>query len=355
MTLLDRYIARTVLWYTLMVSGVLMALASLFTFISQQDDIGTGSYDVLNAFIYTMLSLPQQLFDSLPIAALIGAILGLGNLARDSELTVMRAAGISVARLGLSSAFAGVVIMVGMWTIGEYVAPPADQYARQLKVFSKFAEYNAAGNRSSWAREGSRFINIQQQTADSMFGGVYVFDFTPARQLAMVGRADTAIYEGGKTWRFENFAATRFTPDGTVAERSASRDMEVDINREFLGLAVASPESLPARALYAYIRHLKANKLESGPYEVALWSRISRTTAVVLVCVLAVPFAFGPLRSSGAGARTVAGILLGVLFFLINRLLENSGQVYGLSPLAAAWGPTAIVGLLTAVAIWRTR
>jgi len=355
MTILDRYIARTVLLYTLMVTGVLLTLALLFTFIGQQGDIGTGEYDVGNAFVFTLLSVPQQLFESLPIAALIGAILGLGALARDSELTVMRAAGVSTFRLAAGAGLAGAVLMSFMFVLGEYIAPPADQYARQLKIFSKFAEYNAAGNKSSWAKEGSRFINIQQQTAQNMFGGVYMFEFDSARRLTLVGRADTATFETGRTWRFGNYAATRLGAEGTSAERSASRSIEVDINREFLGLAVVSPSALPIRGLYEYVAHLKDNSLESGVYEIALWSRISRTVAVVLVCMLAVPFAFGPLRSSGAGARTVAGILVGVLFFLINRTLENSGEVYNFSPLVAGWGPTVLLAFVTGVAIWRVR
>jgi len=262
---------------------------------------------------------------------------------------------VSVARIGASSAMAGVVLMGLMWVLGEYVAPPADQYARQLKIFSKFAEYNAAGNKSSWVKDGSRFINIQQQTADNMFGGVYVFEFAPNRRLAGVARASSAVNEGGRSWRFENYEETRFEDGRTVASRDPARAMQVSISRDFLGLAVVSPESLPVRALWDYVGHLKANDLESTPYEIDLWSRISRTTAVVLVCMLAVPFAFSPLRSSGAGARTVAGILTGVLFFLINRTLENSGQVYGLSPLVAAWAPTALLALVTVTAIWRTR
>jgi lipopolysaccharide export system permease protein len=353
--IIDRYIARTVLAYTLMVTAVLITLASLFTFIGQQDDIGTGTYDVGNAFLYTALTLPQQLYESLPIAALIGGILGLGNLARDSELTVMRAAGVSVARLGASAALAGVVLLAAMWVLGEYVAPPADQYARQLKIFSKFSEYNAAGNSSSWVKDGNRIINIQQQTADNIFGGVFVFDLAPDHSVEAVGRADTATHESGRTWRFGNLAETRFTDAGTRVERSAARELEVSISQDFLGLAVVSPASLPVRALYRYVGHLRANNLESGAYEIALWSRVSRTVAILLVCVLAVPFAFGPLRSSGAGARTVAGILTGVLFFLVNRTLENSGQVYGLSPLLAAWAPTALLAMVTAAAIWRVR
>jgi len=353
--ILDRYIARTVLAYTAMVLGVLVTLASMFTFIGQQDDIGTGSYDVGSAFSFTLLSLPQQIFEGLPIAALIGAILGLGALARDSELTVMRAAGVSIARLGVSAALAGLVVMVVMAVLGEYVAPQADQYARQLKIFSKFSEFNAAGSRSSWAKDGVNLVNIQQQTAGNMFGGVYLFELDENKMLVRVVRADRATHQGGRSWRFDNYAETRFTDGRAEATREATRDVDAEINQDFVGLAVISPGALPVRGLVAYVRHLKANGLESGAYEVALWARIARTVSAVLVCVLAVPFAFGPLRSSGAGARTVTGILLGVLYFLVNRTLENSAQVYGIDPLVAAWAPTVGLALLALGAFLKVR
>ncbi len=353
MKILDRHIVRTILLHTLMVAAVLLALTMMFTFLGEQDDIGVGTYDVGDALVFTLLSVPQQLFEGLPIAALIGAILGLGGLARDSELTVIRAAGVSVARIAGSAALAGLVLLAGLWVMGEYIAPPSDQYARQLKIFSKYSEYTAAGGRSSWVKDGRRFVNIQQQTAQNMFGGVYLFEFAPDRSLARVGRADTASHESGLTWRFRNYAETRFQDGGTSTTRSPTLDVEVDINQEFLGLAVVDPAALPVRSLYTYAAHLRANNLESTAYETALWSRIARTVSIILVCVLAVPFAFGPMRASGNGARMVVGILAGALYFLANRTLENSAQVYGLDPLLAAWVPAAALALLAVVAIRR--
>jgi lipopolysaccharide export system permease protein len=354
-TRIDRHLGRTILGYGAMVLAVLVTLTSLFTFISQQDDIGTGTYDVRAAFVFTLLSIPQQVFELMPIAALIGAILGLGALARDSELTVMRAAGISPLRLGGSAAMAGVVVLAVMWTVGEYVAPPADQYARQLKVFSKFSEFNAAGNRSSWSKDGPLLVNIRQQTAGNMFGGMYLFELGPNREVLRIVRADRATDLGGSTWRLDNYAATRLGPDGAEAVRDAARQIQANLNRDFVGLAVVSPDALPVRGLREYVRHLRENGLESRAYEVALWARIARTFSAVLVCLLAVPFALGPLRSSGAGARTVAGILLGVLYFLVNRTLENSAQVYDLDPLLAAWAPTVLLAAVAAAAYAKVR
>jgi lipopolysaccharide export system permease protein len=153
-TILDRYFAKAVLLHTLMVLAVLLALMTLVTFISQQDDIGQGSFGVSGAFLVTLLQLPQQAYQMLPIAALIGAIIGLGGLARDSELTVVRAAGVSVARIAVSAAMAGLVVAALLWVIGEYFAPPADQYARLYKFFSRYSLLDFKGRRSAWVRQG---------------------------------------------------------------------------------------------------------------------------------------------------------------------------------------------------------
>lgn len=355
MTLLDRYLARAILVHTLMVMGVLLALMTLVTFIGQQDDIGQGSYDVVDAFLVTFLFLPQQAYELLPIGALIGAIVGLGGLARDSELTVLRTAGVSVARIAVSAALAGLVIAGLLWVIGEYFGPPADQYARQYKIFSRYSELEFAGRQSAWVRQGPVFINVRRQAAENLFGGVYVYELGPDRRLRLLGRGETATQDPGGRWVLSNYAETRLESD-RVQVRSSEREVtNVEFNADYLGLAVTAPGALPLADLYAYKTHLAANDLDSRVWEIAFWSRISRLVAAVVVCVFAVPFAFGPLRSAGAGSRTLLGIMAGVLFILLTQTLENSGQVYGINPLVVAWAPTLLMALIAATAIWRTR
>jgi len=355
MTILDRYFARTILLHTLMVMAVLLALMTLVTFIGQQDDIGQGSYNVSGAFLVTLLQLPQQTYELLPIGALIGAITGLGGLARDSELTVVRAAGVSVARIAGSAALAGLVVAASLWVIGEYFAPPADQYARQYKIFSRYSQLEFTGSRSSWVREGPWFINVRRQAAENLYGGVFVYELGDDRRLKLVGRAETAKKDENGRWVLSNYAETRLEDDRVIARTSASLVTDAKFNADFLGVAVTEPGSQPLADLYAYKEHLKANDLDSSAWEIAFWSRISRLVAAVAVCVFAVPFAFGPLRSAGAGARTVLGIMAGVLFVLVTQTLENSGQVYGLNPLLVAWGPVTLLSAIAVFAIWRTR
>ncbi|NJD30500.1 MAG: LPS export ABC transporter permease LptG [Gammaproteobacteria bacterium] len=355
MPILARYILRTVFGYTALVLLVLLALGALFLFINEQDDIGTGSYQATQAMTYVLLNLPSFGVQLLPVAALIGGLLGLGNLARGSELVVMRASGVTTAQFCLWLATAGIVLALVMVGVGEFVAPPLERYGRQIKVFSKYSEFSFAGNRGTWVRDGDRIISVEQQSAESRFGGIQVFTFDSDRHLVSVGRADSANVNRQNKWRLENYVETRFTDSGTEVRKAPSVEISSALSPDFLGLAVTETQSMGFRDLLAYVEHLRRNNLDSGRYEVAFWSRTARVVALMLVLILALPFALGPMRSAGQGARTVVGILIGAAFVLLSQTLENSGQLLGLSPLLTGWLPTALLAALTMGMLTRVR
>ncbi len=359
MRLLDRYLARHVLWYTLLVMGVLVTLVALFVFIDQQRDVGVGRYGMLDALFVTLLLVPQQAFQLLPVAALIGALIGLGNLARGSELIVIRAAGVSVLRVALAAAGAGVLLLAFGAVLGEVLAPPLEAYANQIKTFGKYNNFSFAGRAGIWVKDGGRIVSIQQQSADNVYGGLYIYtleaDADGRQHLAALARADRAEIVAGRDWQLSNYADSTLGPDRVAVRHVATLAGNTGVSPEFLAVAVVDPASLPIRGLWRYVEHLRANGLESRSWQVALWSRISRSLSTVLLCMLAVAFVFGPLRSAGAGSRTVIGIIVGVVYFLINRTLENSGDVYGLNPLLVAWAPAALLAVVTGVAIARVR
>jgi len=153
---LSRYVMRAVLGTTMLVMLVLLTLSGLYLFITQQDEIGVGSYALGDAFLYVGLNLPKYAFDMLPIAALIGALLALGNMARSMELIVVRAAGVSVARIAMWVAGAGIILMLLTAILGELVAPQMEQYGQRMKTFQKYHQYSLAGNRSAWKTSASR-------------------------------------------------------------------------------------------------------------------------------------------------------------------------------------------------------
>jgi lipopolysaccharide export system permease protein len=359
MRTLDRYLARQVLWYTLLVMGVLVTLAALFVFIDEQGDVGKGAYRMGDAMLVTLLLLPKQAFQLLPIGALMGALIGLGNLARGSELIVMRAAGVSAARVAYAAALAGLALFAVGAVLGDVIAPPLEAYAHQIKTSGKYTNFSFAGRSGTWVKDGTRIVSIAEQSADSVFGGIHVYVLEIGadghQYLAAFARADHAELVGGQTWRLSRYADSVIGADRVATRHLPVYDVQSGISPEFLSVASVDPDSLPVRAVYRYVQHLRATGLESRAWEVSLWGRISRSLSTVLLCMLAVPFVFGPLRSTGAGARTAIGIAIGIVYFLVSRTLESSGNVYGLDPLLVAWAPAATLAVATGIAIARVR
>ena len=355
MNILDRYLYRTVLVYTTMAMGVLLTLGALFLFISQQNDIGVGSYSAADAFIFTLLNLPQSAFELLPIGAMIGALMGLGNLASGSELVVTRASGVSVWRIAWPVGLAGLTLSLLMYGIGEYAAPPMAQFAKREKTTNKLADVSFAGSSSAWVKDGNLILRVQTGEVDRAFGGVSLFQLEGATKLRSIQRAERISVADPGRWSLHNVATTRFEGDHVVSELVSGIMMKSSVNPEFLGLAATDPQMLTLRGLASYIDHLRRNSLETASYEIGYWSRIAHLFAVIVVTLLALPFVFGPLRTTGAGTRTVIGVLLGVVFFLITRTIENGGQLFGLNPALVGWLPTAAIGLCALIAISRTR
>ncbi len=355
MPILARYILRTVFAYTALVLAVLLVLGALFLFINEQDDIGTGTYTATQAMTYVFFNLPNFATQLLPVAALIGSLLGLGNLARGSELVVMRASGITTLQMCSWLAVAGLILAMLMAGVSEFVAPPLEKYGRQVKVFSKYNEFSFAGNRGAWVRDGDAIISVEQQSTESRFGGVQIFRFGPGRALLEAGRADAASVDEGTGWQLENYAETRFSDSGTEERKVAVEEFRSKLSPDFLGLAVVEPDAMGLRDLRAYVEHLKRNDLDASRFEVALWSRMARYVALLLVLMLALPFSLGPLRASGQGAKMIVGIMIGAGFVMMSQTLENSGQILGLSPLVTGWLPTALLAAFTLTMLVRTR
>jgi lipopolysaccharide export system permease protein len=355
MNLLDRYVIRALLGGVLVVIAVLLSLGALFLFVNQQDDIGIGTYSAIDAFWFVLLNLPQQAYELMPIGVLIGALLGLGALARGSELTVMRAAGISVWRIAGSVLMAALLLVTLAVVCGEFLAPPMQEMAKRQKAISKFSNISFANRGGAWVRDGNLLINVMQQSGTSEFGGMRIYELTPDHELASVATASTALVQPNGSWRLSRYAVTRFGGERVEAERDATREFESAVGGDFLKDTVARPGDLDTRTLWSLIRHLRSNDLDSRTQEFAFWSRIARTAAILFAALLAVPFVFGSLRSAGSGARLMIGVLIGLSFFLVQRLLESGAIVFDANPIALAWLPTGLLAAVSLGLIARTR
>lgn len=355
MSVLDRYIVRAILGAVALVMIVVLVLGALFVFIDQQDDVGTGNYTALGAFWYTVLNLPQLAYELLPIVALIGSLLGLGSLARGSELTVVRATGVSVVRLASIALLAGLLLLLFEVLLGEFLAPPLQQAAREGKAFSKLNNVSFGGGSGAWVRDGDLILNVAGQSSERQFGSMQIFELSPQHRLLSIGHADRSVAAAKGKWLLSDYTESRFQDDMVTARPPGERVLESNVSAGFLGLAVEDPKQLTGRALWRLITYFRSNGLDTREYTFAFWSRIARTVAVVFCVLLAIPFVLGSLRSSGTGTRMLMGLLLGVGFFLLQRLIESGTIVFNLNPVVLAWLPTTLLALATFGLIARAR
>jgi lipopolysaccharide export system permease protein len=354
MGILSGYLMRTILSSTLLVLMVLLALATLFEFIGELDN-KMGDYGVPQALLYSILRLPQLSFQMLPMATLIGALLGLGGLAGNSELVVMRSAGLSVGRLAGMVALTGVVIMIITALIGEYIGPPLDYFARTMRNEARFQQDERNSGHAAWVKDGPVILHLERVNSEFEFGGIYMFRFNEDNSLKSIARAENSGIDDSDKWILENFRETRFEDDGVQVVESSVEVASFDLSGDMLGITLVKPISLSAKGLLSYIRYLNKNNLSAGRYETELWSRVSTTVTVVIMPVLALAFVFGSLRVSGSGGRIMIGVLIGLGYYLASEMIANSGQVYDFNPALVTWLPSLALLAVTVFALDRIR
>ncbi|MEJ2256917.1 MAG: LPS export ABC transporter permease LptG [Woeseiaceae bacterium] len=353
MTILSLYLMRAILASTALVLIVLLAIAGLFEFIGQLDDI-QGNYQTPQVILYTVLRLPNLAFEMLPVAVLIGSLLGLGALAGGSEIIVMRSAGLSVRRLAGMVALSGLVLLVATVLIGEFIGPPLDFYARDMRVQARYEKDEDLGQ-SAWVKDGPVYLHLQRINSEFEFGSVYLFRFNDDNELASIAQAENSGIDEQDNWILENLRETRFRDDGVQVVESPVAVETFEVNSELLGSSLVKPLSLSARGLMLYIDYLKRNDLDASQYESEIWNRASRTLTVLVMPILALAFVFGSLRSGGAGGRLVIGVVIGLAYYLASETLANSGQVFNLNPAIVSWLPFAVLCAITVIALVRIR
>jgi lipopolysaccharide export system permease protein len=351
--ILSQYLLRTILAGTAMVLFVLLALAGLFEFIAELDDT-QGNYKTAQAILYTALRLPNLAFEMLPVAALIGSLLGLGALAGNSEFIVMRSAGLSVRELAGMVAIAGAVMLVLTGLLGEFIGPPLDFYARNMRLEARYEQDDDRLGNPTWVKDGAVYLHLERVNPDFEFGSLYMYKFDGNR-LAAIAIAENSGIDEDDNWILENLRETRFERDGVQVTKSSRSIESFEVNAELLGSALAKPLSLSVREMMSYIDYLHRNNLDATQYETELWHRVSRTFTVLIMPILSLAFVFGSLRTGGAGGRLMIGVLVGLVYYLASETLANSGQVFDLNPILVTWLPTVALTLVTVFALSRIR
>ncbi len=355
MNLLDRYIVGSVLKGVLVVVLVLLGIVSFVEFVGQIDDVGTAQYRFDDAITYVAFRLPRLTFLLLPVAALLGALLSLGNLAVHHELVVMSVSGVSRLRLLGAVSIAGLILTTIMAMLGDSFAPSLDAYGRQMRAEAMLDTNGLASARAIWLKEGDNIFSFRRAPGALGFGSVYLFEFDKDGLLSQMARADSAEIDSTNSWLLANYSETRFMGDHVLASTERATVKNYDLTPELLGLSEVRHDLLSTENLKRYVAYLQQNDLDANRYLTAYWARMADIVSALLMTILALPFASRGLRSAGAGARLIVGLVIGLGYYVGTRVLAGGVEVFELDPFVVAWVPSLILLIVTVIALSRVR
>lgn len=339
MKILDIYLWKTLIVSILITWVALVSLDAFFSYLAELSETDPdSSYGSLQALSYIAYMIPRSLYEFFPTATLIGALMGLGQLSASSEFIAMHAAGISIKRIMLSVLKLGLVLAIAIFAFGEWLAPISELKAKSFKIAKqeKSVAYTQAG---IWAKEKDNIVHIDNPWSKDKFSGISIYQIDANKgKVTQITKAKDAIKVEEK-WQLSDVTVKPI--HGGNIEIIHHKTLLIDslVSEKFIDIASVEPEHLSARELTEFIDHQNENDLNTIRLEQAYWQHFSLPLSTLVMLIIAMPFAFGSQRSAGAGQRIFVGILIGIVFILINRAMSSMGIVYGFSPILSTFTP----------------
>lgn len=334
MSLLSLHIARTVFNGIVVVLFAFIALVTMFALVEElgDDDIG---YSAWSALSYIGLTMPRRVYELLPYAAFIGALVGLGQLASHSELLVMRSAGYSKVQIFLSVCLPATGLLLVGFALGEFLAPVTEERANALKTRlagDTDAFYIDGGH---WYREGGLYVSIDGIAADSSLRGIVLYELDDNKRVRTIRRASSAVYApkgDAHIWQLQRVVETKFSsPSELVTTRYDTYDWRTNADPRLLSArALLEPRRMSLQGLFYQVGYMQREGLAPVRYELALYAKLFQPFAVIGLCLVALSFILGPLRERGIGVRLAVGILVGLMFKYLQDLFGPVSMVYEL-------------------------
>lgn len=349
MNTLERYIGKSILGSIFATLLTLVGLSAIIKFVEQFRSVGKGTYDIWQAVAFTGLTIPKDIETFFPMAALLGALMALGNLASRSELVVMQAAGFSRFKIGMAVMKTALPLVLLTMVIGEWGIPQTEQFARDMRARALSGGSMLSIKNGVWAKDGNNFVFVRRVTDDAKLNDIYIYTFDQHRNLTELKHANQASYsEDESKWTLRQVNHSMISKDEITTSNRLSEKWETNLTPDKLGAVSLRPTSLSISGLYNYISFLRETGQDVSRFELTFWRKIFQPVSVGVMMLLALSFIFGSLRSVTAGARIVTGICFGFLFYVVNEIFGQMSVVYNMPAVFGALMPS----LLFIVMIW---
>lgn len=342
MKIIERYIMKDLIRQIVLALVVLLALFAFFSLIDQLEQTGTGSYDIPEAFIYVFLTLPKLAYELLPIAAVVGSMAFLGQLAQGSELAVLRTSGVSLKDMVWYLCKASFILIAVALVIGELIAPGAEEMAKHRRSVAMSEQIALKTKYGFWSRDGQSYINIRKILPGNELQEIYIYEFDDSNHLRSSIRADSARYED-EQWILEDIVQSVIHENHLEQRQIKRAAWDTLLSPSLVDLVVVEPQHLSLWNLYSYIQYLNKNEQNSLVYEQALWFKILKPLSIILMILIALPLVHANARNTAVGSRVFIGCLIGVMFHIFNQVCGHLGVVYEFSALFSSLLPNLIL------------
>jgi lipopolysaccharide export system permease protein len=353
MIIIRRYLAREIYAATALVLAAFLSLFAFFDLIHEMGDLGKGDYRLPHILAFVALSLPGHVYELAPVAVLIGTLFALAQLVAHSEYTVMRVSGLSTRRATIALMQIGLVFVGITLVFGEFISPPAEHAAQQLRVRAMSTVIAQEFRSGLWVKDELSFINVHEVLPDARLKGVSIYEFDPEYRLRAILSAESGEFIPPNHWKLANVVETRFDDQGTQVQQIPELIWKSAINPDILSVLLVRPEYMSAWKLYQYTRHLAENKQKTEQYDIAMWKKLIYPFAALVMMALALPFAYMQGRSGSVGLKVFTGVMLGVLFQMLNGLFSSLGVIGSWPPVLSAMLPSMLFLLAAAAMLWK--
>jgi lipopolysaccharide export system permease protein len=343
MTLLERYIAGATFKALVVVCAGMTALFSLLEFVDQLHDVGTGQYRLIDALVYVLLTSPARLLQLMPASMLLACLFALGALAARSELTAMRAGGLSSARIVGSVFMLGGATVISLFLVAEFVIPAAQQMAQAERASRLSSAQAVRSGNSFWAQGDHQYLNVRQFEAGNVPSDIYLYKFAQSGELQTLIQAEYAEVRADGSWLLEGVSRKQFSGDRIETDRLVNLSWQPFLRPRQASLLMLPPESMQPIELYQYVRDLERRHQPVGRYAQELWAKIDLPLAIAAMIMIAVPFAFGPLRTQSIGQQMMIGAMIGIVFSLVQQITIYLGELFNVSPVLTATLPSLLL------------
>ncbi|WP_419418952.1 LPS export ABC transporter permease LptG [Legionella sp. D16C41] len=354
MKLIDRYIAKNILASTGLVTLMLAGLQLFILFVNQLDDLGRADFGFMQVALFVLLQMPYQVYLFFPMASLLGCLIGLGIMANNRELIVMRAAGLSIGQITISVLKVALILIAIVTLAGELLIPRLAHFAsgQKLQAISGGQTLNTA--QGAWLRSHNDFITISGVLPNHTLLNVYQFRFNENHQLVLA-RQMAYVTLVNNQWQAFNIKETTINDNQTQTHEINNMVWDVSVKPMVLNLLKSEPDEMTLHEIRQFLAIQKRSHQTALNYQLVYWQRIIQPLTTVVMMILAIPFIFGPLRSSPIGSKLLAGAIVGFGFHILNRFFGPISQVLQWPAVIAALGPTFLFALLGIYLMRRVR